>query len=152
MCVLTQFFFFIKTLFSSFFSFFSFCLFFLQGTGINKDGHVTYQFNIKNMYKSDSMYNKGMQPVMYSCLDAEVSVDLSFFFLFYFSCLSCLVSSCTHFLSFRLFFFVSFISFFTHLLSLHFFLFLSFFSSKTHTHILLYHILATWYWLASKWI
>jgi len=40
-------------------------------TGITKEGHVTYQFNIKNMYKPDSMYNKGMQPVVYSCLDAE---------------------------------------------------------------------------------
>jgi hypothetical protein len=44
-----------------------------DGTGLNsKDGSITYQFNIKNMYKPDSMYNRGMQPVVYSCLDAEV--------------------------------------------------------------------------------
>jgi hypothetical protein len=42
-----------------------------SGTGLDWTGAMTYRFNIVNLCKPDSMYNRGMQPVMYSCRDAE---------------------------------------------------------------------------------
>ena len=39
--------------------------------GVNPSGSVTIKFNIVNLCKPDSMYNKGMQPVLYSCFEAE---------------------------------------------------------------------------------
>ena len=39
--------------------------------GVDTKGRVTYKFNIVNLCKPDSMYNRGMQPVVYSCQDAE---------------------------------------------------------------------------------
>eukprot|EP00946_MAST-07B_sp_MAST-7B-sp1_P003469 g3469.t1 len=42
-----------------------------NGTGLDWTGAMTYRFNIVNLCKPDSMYNRGMQPVMYSCRDAE---------------------------------------------------------------------------------
>jgi cytosolic carboxypeptidase protein 2/3 len=39
--------------------------------GVCSSGSVTYKFNIVNLCKPDSMYNQGMKPVSYSCIDAE---------------------------------------------------------------------------------
>jgi cytosolic carboxypeptidase protein 2/3 len=39
--------------------------------GVNPSGSVTIKFNIVNLCKPDSMYNKGMQPILYSCFEAE---------------------------------------------------------------------------------
>ncbi len=39
--------------------------------GVAPSGSVTYKFNVVNLCKPDSMYNQGMQPVTYSCFEAE---------------------------------------------------------------------------------